>query len=134
MTTKRDYAISLGLAKPTRGRMSREANAAIAKAEAEGMVFTDSRSTAPVKTDSSSGDSAAKPVKDSVRATGTFTGPTPSQLFDGGWYVVEGDKVTQLSGKEVCRTCNNSLDWHRCASPTFPAWNGTMIPVLRKVG
>lgn len=42
MTTRREYAASLGLAKPnTRGRLSREAHAAIAAAEAEGMVFDD---------------------------------------------------------------------------------------------
>lgn len=38
---KRDYAISLGLAKPGRGRLSREAHAAIDKAISEGMVFSD---------------------------------------------------------------------------------------------
>src|SRR5690349_18485890 len=41
MQSKREYAISLGLAQPTRGRMSRQAHAAIADAEAEGMVFAD---------------------------------------------------------------------------------------------
>jgi hypothetical protein len=37
--TPREYAISLGLAKPGRGRLSREAHAAIEKAKTEGMTF-----------------------------------------------------------------------------------------------
>ncbi len=43
MQTKRDYLVSLGLALPgTRGRFSREGNAALAKALSDGMSFTDS--------------------------------------------------------------------------------------------
>lgn len=42
MKTKREYAISLGLAKEGRGRLSREAHAAIAKAESEGVKFAES--------------------------------------------------------------------------------------------
>lgn len=36
----KDYAASLGLAKPGKGRMSREATEAVAKARAEGMTFS----------------------------------------------------------------------------------------------
>lgn len=44
--TRRAYAASLGLAKEgARGRMSAEAHAAIAKAEAEGKVFSDTNAT-----------------------------------------------------------------------------------------
>lgn len=45
--TRRAYAVSLGLAKDARGRMSKAAYDAIAKAEAGGMVFADA--DAPVK-------------------------------------------------------------------------------------
>lgn len=45
--TRRAYAVSLGLAKDARGRMSSAAYEAIAKAEADGMVFSDAQ--APVK-------------------------------------------------------------------------------------
>lgn len=42
MGTKREYAASLGLAVAgARGRLSREAHAAITKAESEGMTFSD---------------------------------------------------------------------------------------------
>jgi hypothetical protein len=44
--TRRAYAASLGLAKEgARGRMSAEAHAAIAKAEGEGKVFSDTNAT-----------------------------------------------------------------------------------------
>lgn len=44
--TRRAYAASLGLAKEgARGRMSADAHAAIAKAEAEGKVFSDTNAT-----------------------------------------------------------------------------------------
>lgn len=49
MVTKRDWLASLTppLAKPGRGRFSREAIAAIAKAESEGMVFDDPAPSKP---------------------------------------------------------------------------------------
>ena len=45
--TRRAYAVSLGLAKDARGRMSKAAYDAIAEAEGKGMVFSDA--AAPVK-------------------------------------------------------------------------------------
>jgi hypothetical protein len=46
MVTQREYLVGKGLAKPGRGRFSREAKAALAAAVAEGMIFTDTQ-TAP---------------------------------------------------------------------------------------
>ena len=47
--TRRAYAVSLGLAKDARGRMSAKAYEAIASAEKSGMVFTDSEAPARAK-------------------------------------------------------------------------------------
>lgn len=67
MTTRREYAASLGLAKPnTRGRLSKEAHEAIAKAEADGMVFTDNAKAKPVVLDSEGQPVLPKPKKDTV--------------------------------------------------------------------
>ena len=44
---RKEYAVSLGLATEGRGRMSREAHAAIDKARAEGMVFDDDAPVTP---------------------------------------------------------------------------------------
>lgn len=48
MTTPREYLVSLGLAKPGRGRFSREAIAALDKARAEGTVFDEAAPAKPV--------------------------------------------------------------------------------------
>lgn len=64
--TRRAYAVSLGLAKESRGRMSADAYAAIAKAEAEGMVFSDAAAPvkrAAVKTAPKAGQFDAKEVR-----------------------------------------------------------------------
>lgn len=45
--SKRDYAVRLGLAQPTRGRMSRDAHAAIDAAVAAGAVFVEAVKPAP---------------------------------------------------------------------------------------
>lgn len=47
--TRRAYAVSLGLAKDARGRMSAKAYEAIASAEKSGMVFADSEAPARAK-------------------------------------------------------------------------------------
>lgn len=127
---RRDYAISLGLAKPGRGRLSREAHEAIAKAEAEGKTFSDS----PIKTRSIKSDSNSESESVSVKSDSEpkdFFGPTPNPIYNGGWYVVEDGKRVDVSGKEVCRNCMCSLDYHRCDSPILPAWNGKMQEVVR---
>ncbi len=54
MATKREYLVEKGLAKPGRGRFSVEARAALAAAEAEGVVFDE-----PVKP-----EKAVKPETD----------------------------------------------------------------------
>jgi hypothetical protein len=136
MQTKREYLA--GLTPPlaiagARGRLSKAAHEALAEAEKNGMTFSDSHSPGVGKTDSSTSDSAPKVKKDSANPA-TFFGPTPAQVYDGGWYIEVGDSKITLSGREVCRTCGNSLDWHRCATPTFPSEKGEMIPVLRKLG
>lgn len=63
MATKREYLVERGLAKPSRGRFSKEAVAALAAAEAEGVVFDE-----PVKVE--------KPVKSE---TETDADPEPSR-------------------------------------------------------
>ena len=127
MQTRREYAISLGLAKDGRGRMSKEAHSAINKALAEGMRFSDVRqdsdSSIPVTSEQASKDSAAPE---------NLFGPTPEPLYNGGWYVWEGKKKRNISGREVCRGCGLSLDYHRCNLPIFPSRiTNEMVPVMR---
>ena len=122
METRREYAIRLGLAKPGRGRLSAAAHDAINKALADGMRFSD----VPVSDSPVTSEEATK-----KNTEGTFFGDTPEPLYNGGWYVVEDGNRISISGKEVCRTCMNSLDYHRCNAPTFPSANGVMLEVVR---
>lgn len=118
MTTRREYAISLGLATPGRGRMSREAHAAIEKAEAEGQVFSDpkpvtkaekiqareSARPAPRKT------VVQKPVQESaVVERKPFTGKFEALMPDG--------KRKAVSERTACR-CGASLCYCLCSTPT----------------
>lgn len=120
MPTKREYAISLGLAKDGRGRLSREAHAAIEKAISEGMTFDD----APVVTRSTV--KADKPVKprekrepktspvDAGNVATISTRYEDSQLFVGT--DSEGKKHT-VNARQVCMPCGYSLTSHRCNDP-----------------
>lgn len=45
MSSKREWLIARGLAKPGRGRLSREAHEALEQAIADGVVFTDTKET-----------------------------------------------------------------------------------------
>lgn len=117
MPTKREYAISLGLAQPGRGRLSREAHAAIDKAIAEGMTFDDA---APVKTSvktdrsvSVKTDRKPSPVESSgIQEISTRY--DNDQLFVGT--DSKGKKHT-VNARQVCMPCGYSLTSHRCNDP-----------------
>lgn len=107
MTTKREYAVSLGLATMGRGRLSREAHAAIAKAEAEGMTFDDAKPVVNTP-------KAAKPVSVSKPA------PAPSAGIIGEVVRLhdidakftgedsKGKKHT-VNARQVCRNSGYSI-------------------------
>lgn len=110
--TRREYAISLGLAVPGRGRLSAKAHEAINKAEREGMKFSDSPFTPsprPVHTHNvlpkiiQTDDIPADP-KHTFEETVTFKG------------VVNG-KTVVVDGRQVCsgdNGCGYSLWYCRC--------------------
>ena len=127
---RKEYAVSLGLATAGKGRMSREALAAIDKARAEGRTFDDDTPDAP---------KAPKPVKAPSRpVVRNFTEPTRSYRTGAveTSESVMGDvftryEMTQLfkgtdsNGKEhkginvaqACYTCGYSLLGHTCNEP-----------------
>ena len=116
MTTRREYAISLGLAKPTRGRMSREAHAAIEKAESEGMNFTDSAPAKPKTVKADTGDSPkvkapAETVSNYAPARYRYDEQTTFSGVDS-----KGKRHT-VNGRQAC-TCGYSLMGHVCDSPS----------------
>lgn len=117
MQTEREYAISLGLAKPTRGRMSREAKAAIAKAKADGMTFSNP-SYAVAK--AAAKPRASKPVGESEERTGLdLFAPVAQRTSPEGtyWTAEVNGKRQKFTHATVCVPCGFSLGWHRCSNP-----------------
>jgi hypothetical protein len=123
VTTQREYAISLGLAKPTRGRMSADAWAAIHKAEADGMKFTETVPTRKV-----TGSVNANPLPDPdapERKPGIFESfaPTPDPVRKGYLlFVKENGGTIKVNSTEACRNCTCSFSYCRCGKPTFVFW------------
>lgn len=109
MTTKREYAASLGLAVAgARGRLSREAHSAIEKAISEGMTFDD-----PVKPTVNT-PKAAKPV--SVKREpvdhGVGVAGDVLQLHDADTLFVGTDshgKKWTVNARQVCKNSGYSM-------------------------
>ena len=111
MQTRREYAVSLGLAKMTRGRLSLEAKNAIAEAEAKGMKFSDSGVKAVVRND----DGTTETV--TVAAPENYFGATPDPRYPNDSWYVAGDKKKKVSSRAACGNCNYSLSHHKCGDP-----------------
>jgi hypothetical protein len=104
--------------------MSREANAAIAKAEAEGMVFDTPDYVTPTKPNPKivtdwKPKTAPEPKPKPVVQTPVQKVPErPSKPFTGRFEVqVPGGKRKTLSDRTAC-TCGASLSYCRCSVPT----------------
>lgn len=131
MQTEREYAISLGLAKPTRGRMSAEAHAAIAEARSKGMVFA-ARQTAPVGVNAEPLP-AVRVAADPDAEPGIWESfaPTPEPLRSGMLtFVGEAGKVT-VNSTEACIDCKTSFSYdYKCRTPRFRDWRTGTIYTL----
>jgi hypothetical protein len=133
MGTKREYAISLGLATPGRGRLSREAHAAIDKAIAEGMTFSDATAKPVIQKPQKV---AREPQKRAVATEESHTTMADihyrydvDQLFVGT--DSHGKKHT-VNARQVCRNCGYSLTSHICHNPEVLVSSLEHIPVTPK--
>lgn len=126
MQTRREYAVSLGLAKMTRGRMGKEAKDAIAKAEAEGVKFSDSPSVSIVKNEDGT---ETKTVSNS---SDNYFGPTPDPRYPNDNWYVKGNKKMKVSNRAACANCLYSLLYHVCDTPA--ALSGSTIEVVEYGG
>lgn len=126
MTTKREYAASLGLAiAGARGRMSREANAAIDKARSEGTVFSDDGPVVKVTPKAPKAPSRAPKavlvktgpvVETSTTVMGdVFLRYESDQLFKG--VDSNGKEHKNINTAQACYTCGYSLLGHTCNEP-----------------
>jgi hypothetical protein len=128
--TEREYLVSLGLAKPSRGRYSREAIAALEKAKGEGMTF-DLPAHKQVTT------TKDVPVKKPTKTKGAPEDRTPvteSYRFPLPARVTKRDETTGFALMDIgtrsvvveIRTCGQCLDEVKfCAcpkGPRVPSW------------
>lgn len=112
---RKEYAVTLGLATPGKGRMSREALEAIDKARAEGMTFDDD---APVRaprevrvTVKKDRTGPVAPVVNHTQMADTLYVYPRDAVFKGE--DTEGNKVT-VNGRQVCRNSGYSIVGCRC--------------------
>lgn len=121
MQTRREYAISLGLAKDGRGRMSGAAHAAIDEAVKNGMSFSDMPSRGVGKQIDSKDVSKGNP-EDSFSAT-------PEPFHNGNWFATVNNKRVKISGRSVCTTCGYSLDYQNCLTPSVVGPDSEIVRV-----
>jgi len=132
MATKREYLVGLGLAKPGRGRFSADAKAALAKAESEGVTFSDGkdasespdsepRAPRPVSTKGEGQAFAYKPEPSNTTPVQTYLPPynvSPKVRTVGQILGVDehGTKIAFAN----CSRCSSHVDFCRCKSGPKP--------------
>jgi len=110
MTTRRDYLVTLGLAKPGRGKFSRDALAALDDARAKGTKFSDDEpKPEPVKREKST---------NSVRKEDNY-GEVVYTFPEASFKAYEKGTKIERSMRAVCYTCRVSLVGHGCKSPSI---------------
>lgn len=123
MTTKREYLVSLGLAKPGRGKFSNDAKAVLAKAIADGKVFSDAEPKVSVPRANKGADNSPKPTGETL------------YICPSDFRFPEGEYVAKAAGKsysmrECCNTCRVSLTNHGCDNPTIH--NNISVKIVRR--
>lgn len=125
----RDWLVKQGLAKQGRGRFSREAKAALAKAISEGMSFSDFKLT---------GDEAPKVqrVAEFRTATPVVVDRQPFRTQKVVWAVDKGTKPSHaplVVTLDSCAGCSKSISYCGCSSgPKLPKYLGGGVALLSK--
>lgn len=120
---KREWLISKGLAKAGRGKFSNDAKAALAKAEAEGIVFDD----APAKVVPKAPKIVDKPkVSEDAVSEIMFANEMPN--YGREWFVRRGKRKVYIGAATVCANCRYSLIGHICNRPVV-LHNGEFVTV-----
>jgi hypothetical protein len=140
----REYAISLGLAKQARGKLSREAHAAIQKAIAGGTVFEDYSDGKIIKKESLNGNRSSSSVDLSSTDSGSELGslsdgasqstqkvvaPIPESIVTHDYNVVWGIDSNGRSDLVIafahCSACFRAIKYCVHDIPKLPAWLGS---------
>lgn len=121
--TRKDWAVEHGFAKPGKGRMSREAHAALEKVIAEGMTFTDYRVAVRASGTSKGSEEAPKVIGPNEEANVYADAFMRYELDQQFTYNVDG-KAHVINGRGVCRECGYSLVGHTCNTPVVLTQHG----------
>lgn len=131
LMTRKQYAHSLGLANLGRGRMSREAHEAIAKAEAGGMQFAETKpprnlgpAPKPREVTLNKGRAVAPVYRNADDSGLTFEAPRTYGDETFWTYVNDKGRAVKVDGRQVCIPCGFSLFWHRCSEPSAVTADG----------
>lgn len=119
MTTRREALITAGLAKPGRGKFSREAMAWLDAERAKGTKFSDD-TTAPVVS-AKRGPTKNSDVPNKSTEIGEYVFPSDFRFPEGEYvaFARAGGKKVFYSMREVCNNCGVSLVNHGCNSPVI---------------
>jgi hypothetical protein len=123
--TKREYLVDKGLAKPGRGRFSREALAALAHAETEGVTFTEG-APKTVKAEEEAGEQSPAPLPRPVLA------PEKRMRKEKvAWATI----TLESSGRSLpvqlgyCGKCQSRVVFCHCSKgPRVPSWIDQSLP------
>jgi hypothetical protein len=99
MQSRKEYAVGLGLAKPGRGRLSKDAWAAIHKAEQEGMQFSDK--SQPV-------------VKEPINVVPKMVTKPSVKVRDIGTQLIGYTQEGWAVGFTNCRRCHQHANYCNC--------------------
>lgn len=131
--TEKDYAISKGLAKAGKGRMSLAAHEAVKAAKADGMTFrgkvtveSPKRSKVPLQAADDTATVETVETEQNVYADAFIRFPADQEFT----YSHEGKTYT-IGNRNACMTCGYSLIGHTCNVPVVLTYHGRM-PVKPK--
>lgn len=115
---KRDYLVSKGLAKPGRGRLSREAHVELERAIADGMVFDDDKPAKPIKVAKVEENVAPPVVTESNEPLPTIRTPKVRDIGERDLigFTKEGWRVSFIT----CRRCGLHANFCSCHDGLLP--------------
>jgi hypothetical protein len=134
MQTRREALVAVGMAKPGRGKFSKDAVAWLAAQRAKGVKFSDD--DAPVKP-----VNAKKETRTDETPAPTYNPANTAWLsprdyrFPEGEYRALGTKdgqTKEYSLREACNRCRVSLVNHECDTPTI--LGDVQIKIVKKKG
>lgn len=132
----KDWAVQQGYCKAGRGRMPREAHAAIQKAIAGGMTFSDYKG-APAAKGTRVAVPKESPVvekespKDQAEGVNVYADAFMRYPMDQQFTYTHEGKTYTINGRGVCMPCGYSLVGHGCNSPVVLTKHGAQ-PVKPK--